>query len=191
MRDLGTDPEYAAQVEKLSYLTGIKYYYFAKACEFSGGPYGNAILSKVPIIKAETIIIPDPDPKAYDGYYETRCVLKAELEGGITVLITHMGLDPDEKENAVRTVMENLTPKKCILMGDFNMEPDHPFLRPIFDQMTDTAEKFDAEKTSFPSDAPNCKIDYIFVSNDIEVLAADIPPIVASDHRPHTALICC
>ena len=33
------------------------------------------------------------------------------------------------------------------------------------------------------------KIDYIFVSPDIEVISADIPVIVASDHRPHTATV--
>lgn len=33
------------------------------------------------------------------------------------------------------------------------------------------------------------KTDYIFVSKDFEVLAADIPAIVASDHRPHTATV--
>lgn len=56
-------------------------------------------------------------------------------------------------------------------------------------EMRDTAELFDSEKLSFPSDAPNRKIDYIFVSNDVSVLDADIPPIVASDHRPHTATV--
>ena len=33
------------------------------------------------------------------------------------------------------------------------------------------------------------KIDYIFVSRDAEVLEADIPVVVASDHRPHTAIV--
>jgi endonuclease/exonuclease/phosphatase family metal-dependent hydrolase len=31
------------------------------------------------------------------------------------------------------------------------------------------------------------KIDYVFVTPDLKVVAADIPAIVASDHRPHTA----
>jgi endonuclease/exonuclease/phosphatase (EEP) superfamily protein YafD len=34
---------------------------------------------------------------------------------------------------------------------------------------------------------PHRKIDYIFVSHDIEIISADIPAIVASDHRPHIA----
>ena len=64
MRDAGTHSEFTAQVEKLSELTGMKYFYFAQAIEITGkGPYGNAILSKYPILRAETITIPDPNPK--------------------------------------------------------------------------------------------------------------------------------
>ena len=35
----------------------------------------------------------------------------------------------------------------------------------------------------------DCKIDYIFVSPDIKIKSADIPEIIASDHRPHIAVI--
>ena len=55
--------------------------------------------------------------------------------------------------------------------------------------MKDTADLFDEDKLSFPSDKPDRKIDYIFVSSDIEVENADIPPIVASDHRPYIAQV--
>ena len=182
--------DYADQTAILSSLTGIKNYYFAEAIKFGGiKPYGNAMLTKLPIISAETIIIPDPNPKRYDGYYETRCVLKAKLTGDITVLITHMGLNPDEQENAVKTIIENLATERCILMGDFNMTPDNPILNPIRSRMVDAAEYFDKPKLSFPSDKPDRKIDYIFVSPDIEVIKADIPAIIAADHRPHIATI--
>ncbi|MBQ9749979.1 MAG: endonuclease/exonuclease/phosphatase family protein [Clostridia bacterium] len=190
IRDQGIHPEYTTQVERLAELTEMKYCYFAKAIEFANeGPYGNAILSKIPILSAESIIIPDPEPKAYDGYYETRCVLRAELEDGLTVLISHFGLNPDEQESAAKTVSRLLVDEKCILMGDFNVTPDDPVLDPIRARMKDTAELFDAPKLSFPSDRPVQKIDYIFVSRDIEVIDADIPSIVASDHRPHTATV--
>ena len=190
MRDAGSDSGYTAQVERLAELTGMKYHYFAKAIDVKGkGPYGNGILSKVPILKAETIKIPDPETRIDGQYYESRCVLKAELEGGITVLVTHFGLNPDEQENAVNTVCECLANKKCILMGDFNVTPKDKVLAPIRAKMLDTAELFDREKQSYPSDNPEIKIDYIFVSSDIKVLSADIPPVVASDHRPHIAEI--
>ena len=187
VRDLGSDEEYQAQAEILAKLCGMEHYYFAKAYEFPGGPYGNAILSRIPILKAETIAIPDPEPRGYDGYYEHRCILKASLEGGITVLILHVGLNPDEKESAVAMVVKNLATEKCILMGDFNMTPDDKTLAPIYERMRDAAEGFCRNKLSFPSIDPHSKIDYIFVSRDVEVEGADIPNIVASDHRPHVA----
>ena len=183
-----TAADYADQTAILSRLTGIPNYYFAPAIIFGGTmPYGNAFLSKLPILSAETIIIPDPIEKKYDDYYETRCILKVKLEGDITVLVTHVGLNPDEQENAVNEILENISDKRCILMGDFNMEPDNPLLIPIRKRMVDTARYFDSPKLSFPSDNPEIKIDYIFTSPDIEVINADIPAIVAADHRPHTA----
>ena len=166
----------------------MKHQYFAEAIRFEGvNPYGNGLISKIPIVSTETIIIPDPVEKAYNGYYETRCILKAQLEGGITVLVTHFGLNPDEQENAVKVIMDNLTDKKCILMGDFNVQPDDAVLIPIRERMKDAADVIGRPLLSFPSDYPTKKIDYIFVSPDIEILDADIPAIVASDHRPHIA----
>jgi endonuclease/exonuclease/phosphatase family metal-dependent hydrolase len=187
MRDEGTHPEYSAQAKILSELTGMPNYYFAKAYQFPGGPYGNAFLTKLPIESVETIGIPDPDPKTGTDYYETRCLLKARLQGGITVLVSHFGLNQDERENAVKTVVENLADEKCILMGDFNALPEDPVLDPIRARMKDTAVAFTVPKLSFPADEPTIKIDYVFVSPDVEILSADIPAIVASDHRPHVA----
>ena len=190
MRDQGTHRDYTPQVDTLSALTGLPHFFFAKSIEFTGkGPYGNGLLSRYPILEAESIPIPDPEPRKYDGYYETRCVLKAKLAGGITVLACHFGLNPDEQENAVATICQHLVDEKCILMGDFNVLPEDPVLDPIRAKMKDTADLFGHPLLSFPSDAPDRKIDYIFVSKDVEVLTADIPAIVASDHRPHTAEI--
>lgn len=190
MRGVGERADYEAQTEKLSALTGMPYCYFAKATYFEGeGPFGNAILSKIPFESVETVPIPDPDPHGYDGYYETRAILLARLQNGVTVLVTHFGLNPDEKENAVRTVLENIKDEKCVLMGDFNLLPSAPLLLPIRERMKDTADLFTEEKQSFPSDAPTRKLDYIFVSRDATVEEADILPVVASDHRPHVATV--
>ena len=190
IRGKGESLDYEEQTAILSELTGLKNSYFAEAIRFEEkNPYGNALISKYPIISAEVIPVPDPNPKTGNGYYETRCLLKAKLEGGITVLVIHFGLNPDEQENAVKTVVENLENEKCILMGDFNVCPDNDVLKPIRDRMKDTADVFEKPFKSFPSDNPDRKIDYIFVSPDVEVISADIPAIVASDHRPHTAEI--
>lgn len=190
MRNAGVDSAYEDQVGALSELTGIKYKYFAEAIKVKGeNPYGNGILSKIPFAQVETIKIPDPPKDENYHRYESRCVLKAKLENGLTVLIVHFGLHPDEQVNAVNTILEHLENEKCILMGDFNVKPDNPILTPIRERMVDASKYIDGEALSFPSDVPREKIDYIFVSRDIEVVDADIPAIVASDHRPHTATI--
>ena len=178
------------QTKILAEKSGLSNYYFAKAICLPGeGSYGNGFVSKIPILEAQTIIIPDPNPRRYNGYYETRCLLKAKLEGGITVLVCHFGLNLDEEENAVKTILENLEGEKCILMGDFNVTPDNPVLNPIRERMKDAAEGFCQSAPTFPSDKPTIKIDYIFVSPDITVEYAEIPEKIASDHRVHTAIV--
>ena len=192
IRDEGQDADYQPQAKIIAEKLGYHYYYFAEAIRFGGvNPYGNAIISRYPIISAETIMIPDPEIKKYDGYYETRCLLKATIDvrNGLNVLVSHFGLNPDEQENAVETVVSNMPNEHCVLMGDFNMQPDNEILSPIMQRLYDTSQDFDCPKLSFPSDEPDRKIDYIFVSKDVKVCDADIPAIVSSDHRPHVATI--
>ncbi len=190
IRGQGTRDDYQAQAKILAEKTGFCYY-FAKAIDVGGeNPYGNALLSRYPIKRAETVRIPDPIVRVGSGF-ETRCLLKAELEvaEGLTVLVTHFGLNKSEQKNAVKTVIENLGAEKLILMGDFNVYPDDNVLFPIREQLKDAADLFNSPIFSFPSDAPDRKIDYIFASPGVKILTADIPPVGLSDHRPHTAEI--
>lgn len=181
---------FGRQTEKLSQLTGLENHYFGYAIDIPGeGSYGNGFLSRYKILNAETILIPDPSPRKYKGYYETRCILKIKLENGLTVMVVHFGLNPDEHENAVKTIVENLEPTKCVLMGDFNVEPSNPVLKPIYEKMCDTEHLYPCPRKSWPSDKPKMKIDYIFTTPDIEQVSADIPELIASDHRPHLAEI--
>lgn len=190
MRDKGIAADYENQTEILSNLTGLKNHFFAKAIDVCGAnPYGNAILSKYAIVEAENIPIPDPDPKPGLSGYETRCILKAKLENSLTVMIVHFGLNADEQKNAVNTIIRHAEKEKCILMGDFNVSPGNEVLNPVRSIMDDVADYFKEPLFSFPSDTPRVKIDYIFATPDIKVVAADIPAMVASDHRPHTAEI--
>ncbi len=194
MHGEGVHFEYVDQTKILSELTGIENYHFNKATDIYDddtgeleGPFGNSILSKYPILSVENIPIPDPKNPSGNELYETRSILKAKLSNGYTVLVTHFGLNHDEHLNAVRVVTENLENEKCILMGDFNVEPSDDVIDPIREKMVDLAEIFCPDKLSFPSIDPFKKIDYIFVSSDLKsrVVSADIPDIVSADHRPH------
>ena len=193
VRGQGESPLYRNQAEILAARLGM-HAYFAPAIYFPhGGPYGNAILSKYPILKAERILIEDPPVRDEDVYYETRCLLKAELDlaGGLTVYVCHFGLAKAEAKNAVKALLNQLDRqiRPCVFMGDLNLTPDSEILSPIYERLQDTAAAFTYPQWSWPSDLPERKIDYIFTSRDIQVLAAEIPAIIASDHRPHTALL--
>ncbi len=180
--------KFCSQTKILSDLTDLKEHYFAKAIDDAWGPYGNGFLSRFGIKNAKTHLIPDPNPRAVEGgYYETRCVLVCDLENGLRVIVTHFGLNPDEQENAVKEVLKHVRDEKCVVMGDFNLEPSSPILAPLFERLNDTSTGFCENTSTFPSDAPTIKIDYILASRDIKVNFAGIPSIVSSDHRPHIA----
>ena len=188
----GEGSKFPNQTKILSELSGYENYYFAEAIKLHGAsPYGNAIISRIPFESVETVHIPDPPKEGRIGtrWYEHRCFLKARLEGGITVLGVHVGLNPEEKELAVKTLCENMESEKCLLLGDFNMQPKDEKLGPIRARMHDAAELFTEELLSCPSDVPKYKIDYIFATPDVEFISADIPATVASDHRPHIATV--
>ncbi|MBO7216398.1 MAG: endonuclease/exonuclease/phosphatase family protein [Clostridia bacterium] len=183
--------EYEAQMEKLASLTGY-YYYFGQAIMVCGtGPYGNGILSKYPIKSVEKIMIPDPETKNGNQPYETRCIIKATIDVGtdLTVMVSHFGLNLDERMNAAQTLVPALENEKCIFMGDLNTTPEEPILDGIRARMTDADDYLNGKLLSYPSDKPEIKIDYIFVSPDIKIKYADIPPRVVSDHRPYIAKI--
>ncbi len=190
IRGKGARADYQAQTEILAELTQMPYFYFAKAIDVAGeNPYGNAILSKIPLQNVETVPIPDPEDKTDGGYYETRCVLKAFLSNGCTVLVTHFGLNLSEQINAVNTVLGSLESEKCVLMGDFNVTPESSILDPIRAVLKDTQDFMDGQEFTFRSDDPTVKIDYIFTTKDVKITSVKVAPDVVSDHFPIIAEI--
>ena len=69
------------------------------------------------------------------------------------------------------------------------MTPEDEKIKQIEGYLTDVSVKLQGNKLSFPSVNPERKIDYIFSNEFIEIVRAEIPEIVASDHFPHTATI--
>lgn len=188
----GPTPEFYSQAETLAAKLGFHAYFAAAIRLGEGWPYGNALLSRWPIKKAETIRIPDPPVRDEDAYYETRCVLRAVIEPEegkpVTLLVSHFGLAKSEMRNAVTTAKALFEAEDgpVILMGDFNMTPDDEILNPLLAVAADSAACFAEEKLSFPADEPEIKIDYILGRN-VEFTAADIPAVLESDHRPYIA----
>ncbi len=175
------------QAAKLASELGY-YYYFGVATKLWFKPYGNALLSKYPILNAEVIKIPYPLLKRGNMYYERRSIIKATVNvdnNPLTVFISHFGLNGDEQENAFNTMIESLPNNNFIIMGDFNVDYDNSQLTKLYEKASDTSEFFTTRKFTWPSDNPWVKYDYILTSKDIETNYADIPNEIVSDHRPY------
>ncbi len=189
LNEVSSGVDYGDQPKEIAEALGYPYYYYAPVLYLEEGRriYGNALLSKYPIKSAETIVIDDPEVKDEDAEYETRCILKADIDvlGGMTVYVSHFGLANGEKANAVKEVMRRIgeNSKRNILMGDFNMKSDDDIIRPLYDILKDTASICDEDLYTFPSDNPRCKIDYIFVSEDFEVCDTSVSDKIGSDHK--------
>ena len=174
------------QADVLGSLTGY-YPIFGRSIDIAGGEYGNAFLTRKPLLEQEVIDIPDRRSEERN-YYEHRTLLRAVIEAGgqkITVFSTHFGLAKVEQEAAVETALEAIRKEinPVILMGDLNMEPDHPILQPLFEALHDSAERKDNIKT-FPSDEPTIKIDYILHSEEFRAVSLSSMDTQNSDHRP-------
>ncbi|MBQ9848828.1 MAG: endonuclease/exonuclease/phosphatase family protein [Clostridia bacterium] len=169
---------------------------FASAISLDAGTdhaydYGNAIFSRLKIASFEKIMIPDATERVAGYHYETRCVIKTEYDINgtrLTVLNSHFGLGPGERENAVETVLDiaGKTEGPIILMGDFNMIPDYHVIQRLSELYVDVHASMGKDELTFPSNEPVMRIDYIF-ARGIKALSAETVKVVAADHYPITA----
>ena len=175
--------------EALSY-----HWRFLKAIDSMGGEYGNAIVSRFPILSVKTYPLSIPKEARTKGhYYEDRVLYAADLDVDgeiLTVLGCHFGLAADEAtlaaETAIRVLKEAQHP--IVLLGDFNVVPTNPVYALLAEHFTDAADDT-APYFTFPSHAPSRKIDYIFTANGATATDFTVCPEIASDHRAVKATV--
>ena len=174
------------QAYELGRITGY-YPIFSRAIDYGGGEYGNAFLSRLPMLSSEIIHIPDPEIRISGHNYEHRCIQRIVLLAGeqpITIFGTHFGLAPNEQENAVQLLLDLIAKETnpVLVMGDLNAEPDTPVVKPLFDALTDTCAG--SGILTFPSDKPEIKIDHILLKGNWQLLSIRCLDTQNSDHRP-------
>lgn len=165
--------------------------YFGNTLELEKGCfYGNAVWSKYPFLNTEKFLVPDvPLEDRIPGFhYETRCVLRSdyEIQGKkLTVLSSHFGLGPQERDNVVDLVISlaETIDNPIILMGDFNMTPDDYNIKKLSQIFTDVHASLGKDELTFTSDNPVMRIDYIFTKG-LKILTADTVKVIAADHFP-------
>ncbi len=160
---------------------------FGPVRSYCPGTYGNAILSRFPILySANHVMTPDTD---------RRCCLETGVMIGQTpvkILAVHLGLKSADRVQQVQSTIIPLVQgeQPCILAGDFNASSGYREIALIKGYMSDSFEvNSGAEANTFPANLPNIRIDYIFTAN---CQAADhmiISNACASDHLPVLAQI--
>lgn len=177
------------QAKALGELTGM-HVYFVPAMERSNGEYGNAILSKYPILESKRFTL---EPEAgTDAEPRALGVVQVELPNKQTLVFAVTHLDHKQESNRAlqsRTALNALkdyTKDPILLAGDFNMTPD--------------SENWAIWEKDFQMGCSDCPytfsvsnpyktVDYILLSNQAKAYFSlvnydVIPDQEASDHIP-------
>lgn len=195
---------FTQQNKDIADFINYEHTFFTPAIEIEGGGYGNALVSRFPIIDAKKILVPDapeknpllPYEEKEDGtYYETRCILKATLlveNEKIDVFVTHFGLAPSEKESIMKVLRKELSEReyRCILMGDFNERPDSEYIKELSSILNNAEPTVITEDFyTYASYEPDRKIDYVMVEKSMKIEKFGAIDSLASDHRPYFAQV--
>jgi len=156
-------------------------------------PYGNAILTRWPIVASH-------DMDISWAHRERRGCIRADLKtpiGTLHVFNIHMGTSYFERRHQVRSFLsskqihENLTGPR-VLVGDFN-----EWIRGLTTRML--SEKFESlnmelhikKRRSYPGILPLLHLDHIYFERPLHIEKAELirtrPALVASDHLPLAA----
>ncbi|WP_213995142.1 endonuclease/exonuclease/phosphatase family protein [Arsukibacterium sp.] len=171
-------------------------FHFHPAMHLEEEKYGDAILTHLPLklVKADALPGLASKPKL-----EPRGAIWAtvELHGQqINIINTHLGLQPRERLAQIDALLgeEWLGHPDCsgpvIFCGDLNAQPGSEVCRRLGQKMTDAQTLLEGHRPrgTFPSRFAAIRIDHIYVSENVEVTAVDIPGSqqakMASDHLP-------
>lgn len=152
--------------------------------------YGNALLSRYPIITKETHLF-----NYFPGMIEGRSLLDAtiQIQGqSFQINVTHLSLNPYLQRKQIDFIISHLhkTALPIIIMGDWNMKPGSKGWRKVTNHFKDVWEiAGKGEGYTYPSLRPRTRLDYIYVSQNIKVVDAKVVTTmpIASDHLPLTA----
>ena len=176
---------------KLSRLTKMNCV-FGSNITFQGGQYGNAILSKFPIIKNKNFLLPNVDSGEQRGLLRSQ--IQISNKENVLFFSTHLDHRRSDTERlasaeAINQIISLDNKSPAILAGDFNDVPESPTLKELGKLWLRTNKKI---LKTIPASKPSRQIDYIFVQPkehwkiiESQVLDEDI----ASDHRAIFSII--
>jgi len=176
---------------ELSRRTGMQGV-FGKAMDYDGGGYGEAVLSRYPILDTKI----NPLPHSDKAEPRTALEIHIELPGGMKIAFagTHLDHQSDQSNRMMQAgriveLYENYD-LPIVLAGDLNAAPGSDPINLLRRQWSYAAQ--DDPRPTFPSVKPVRKIDYIMYKPKGRWKVVEIRVIdekVASDHCPVFAVL--
>lgn len=168
------------------------------------GQFGNAVLTRFPILAGETLLLPRPTPND-----EQRAVLGVAVEtpaGPLNVFVTHWSLLPDHRALQATATVDFVKSWRAgapaALLGDFNALPDAPEIAAVRAQLVNLWEATGVpaeDRVSFPAgrkglttpDGWAGALDYIFIDSSLAARRIEVihDETLASDHNPVLATV--
>lgn len=160
------------------------------------GNYGNATLSRFPILNDNNIDLTIGDKKRRGCQHAT---IKINDKTNLDIFNLHLGLSATERQQQAGIILKSAEFKKlnsnqsCLIAGDFN--DWRSLLRALFIEgfdfncATDTTKLWgESALKTFPSFAPRGGLDRVYYRGGLELLGmtsySKNPALVASDHLP-------
>lgn len=173
---------------ELAALTGLRCV-FSNNFNFQGGEYGNAVLTRFPVLSATNLHYTMLRPNEQRGLLQVRL----DVEGHeVLFMNTHIDYRGDDAERLmnvrqIQSVVASQPGKSVILCGDFNSTPDsrtHQMMRGQWEDVWELVGQ--GSGFSYPATGASKRIDYVWISkaSAIKPSTAWVVNSSASDHLP-------
>jgi endonuclease/exonuclease/phosphatase family metal-dependent hydrolase len=154
--------------------------------------FGLALLSRYPIVDFANRGLTrlstqdsNPVPRMQPGFLEATIDVRGS---SLRVFNTHLDFrrDPAVRRQQVTDMLGwiGTSAVPTVLLGDLNAPPEAPELQPLFARLRDSWPVSAGTGFTVPVTDPARRIDYVLVSEGLQVRRAWVPVTTASDHRP-------
>lgn len=177
--------DFPAELAALTGMTCI----FSNNYHYQGGEYGNAVLTRFPVVRWTNHHFKMLRPGEQRGILQ----VVLNIHGREVVFMnTHIDYRPDDSERwsnvaEIEELARLYDGRPLILGGDFNDTPESRVCRRLSETFEDTWELVgEGDGFTIPAGNPRKRIDFIWISRDPSLvpLKAWVPRSEASDHLP-------
>ncbi|MCA9006875.1 MAG: endonuclease/exonuclease/phosphatase family protein [Planctomycetaceae bacterium] len=184
------------EAQRLAELTGLAVR-FGPTQHYEGGLFGNAVLTRLPILDVKIQPLPYTESTPQKVTYPRGAIIvtvRGANDKPLRFISTHFQHNlPEDRVEEAKAINEHFTVDSdipTILAGDMNATPDAEPIQILLKQWTNAID--DKAAPSAPSTKPRSRIDYIFYrpATDFEVIETRvIAEPLASDHCPVFAIL--